>query len=134
MAERRARLEAIRAAAATAGEAEGGGPAAEEGGGEGMRFRSYVPGGEGKAPGGAVEGGLLGAARPARAPELEVPTAEAVTPGTTEDILARVAPRKADWDLKRALEPRLERLDRATQRAIVDIMHEEEKARVASGR
>ena len=71
--------------------------------------------------------------RPARAPELEVPAAEPVAPGTAEDTLAHVAPRKVDWDLKRQLGPRLERLDRDTQRAIVDIMRAEEKARLASG-
>ena len=62
-----------------------------------------------------------------------MPAAETVAPGTVEDTLERVAPRKADWDLKRALEPRLERLERATQRALVDIMRESEKARLASG-
>lgn len=35
-----------------------------------------------------------------------------------------IAPKKADWDLKREIEKKLERLEIKTQRAIVDIVRE----------
>jgi coiled-coil domain-containing protein 12 len=45
-------------------------------------------------------------------------------------VLVNVAPKKANWDLKRDIEKRLEKLERRTQRAIVEIMQEEEKKRL----
>ena len=35
-----------------------------------------------------------------------------------------IAPKKANWDLKRDVEKKLEKLNRRTQRAIVDIIRE----------
>jgi coiled-coil domain-containing protein 12 len=42
-----------------------------------------------------------------------------------------MAPKKANWDLKRDIEPRLAKLERRTQRALVEIMLEQEQARLA---
>ena len=38
--------------------------------------------------------------------------------------LGNLAPRKVDWDLKRDIAKRLEKLDRRTQRAIAELIRE----------
>ena len=38
--------------------------------------------------------------------------------------LANLAPRKIDWDLKRDIAKKLEKLERRTQKAIVEILSE----------
>eukprot|EP00051_Salpingoeca_urceolata_P027838 m.483543 g.483543 ORF g.483543 m.483543 type:complete len:123 (+) comp22975_c0_seq1:93-461(+) len=43
-------------------------------------------------------------------------------PGDAGVDLLNLAPRKIDWDLKRAIAPKLEKLDRRTQRAIAEII------------
>lgn len=47
-----------------------------------------------------------------------------------QELLASMAPKKANWDLKREIEPRLAKLERRTQRALVEIMLEEEQQRM----
>ncbi len=47
-----------------------------------------------------------------------------------QDILANIAPKKANWDLKREVAPKLDKLERRTQRALVEIMQEEERKRI----
>ncbi|EGD83299.1 hypothetical protein PTSG_03908 [Salpingoeca rosetta] len=42
---------------------------------------------------------------------------------TVEDVLS-IAPRKVDWDLKRNIAPRLEKLEKRTNRAIAELIHE----------
>eukprot|EP00879_Flechtneria_rotunda_P015984 GHRR01016717.1.p1 GENE.GHRR01016717.1~~GHRR01016717.1.p1 ORF type:complete len:140 (+),score=46.00 GHRR01016717.1:529-948(+) len=44
-----------------------------------------------------------------------------------EELLTSVAPKKANWDLKREIEPRLAKLERRTQKALVEIMLEQEQ-------
>ncbi|KAF6260392.1 cwf18 pre-mRNA splicing factor-domain-containing protein, partial [Scenedesmus sp. NREL 46B-D3] len=44
-----------------------------------------------------------------------------------EELLASVAPKKANWDLKREVEPRLAKLERRTQRALVEMLLQEEQ-------
>lgn len=46
-----------------------------------------------------------------------------------QELLANVAPKKANWDLKRDVAAKLEKLERRTQRALVGIMQEEEAQR-----
>lgn len=41
-----------------------------------------------------------------------------------------MAPKKANWDLKRDIEKKLDKLERRTQRAILEIMQDEEAARL----
>ena len=41
-----------------------------------------------------------------------------------DDEELNIAPKKANWDLKRDVEKKLEKLNRRTQRAIVDIIRE----------
>lgn len=42
-----------------------------------------------------------------------------------------MAPKKANWDLKRDLEPRLAKLERRTQRALLQMLQEEERSAFA---
>ena len=41
-----------------------------------------------------------------------------------------MAPKKANWDLKRDVQAKLDKLERRTQRALVEIMRDEERARL----
>lgn len=41
-----------------------------------------------------------------------------------------MAPKKANWDLKRDIEKKLDKLERRTQRAILETMQDEEAARL----
>ena len=43
-----------------------------------------------------------------------------------------LAPRRVNWDLKRDVEPKLQKLERRTRRALVDIAREEERKRAAA--
>lgn len=53
----------------------------------------------------------------------------AKTGATVDEVdLTALAPRKIDWDLKRDVNKRLEKLDRRTQRAIADLI----RARLSS--
>jgi len=47
--------------------------------------------------------------------------------------LFSLAPKRANWDLKRDVEKKLERLDKRTQRAIADIIRERLKSESKSG-
>lgn len=47
-----------------------------------------------------------------------------------QELLASVAPKKANWDLKREVQPKLDKLERRTLRALVDIMQQEERRRL----
>lgn len=40
-----------------------------------------------------------------------------------------MAPKKANWDLKREVGPKLEKLERRTQRALIEILQEQERLR-----
>ncbi len=50
-----------------------------------------------------------------------------------QDLLVNVAPKKANWDLKRDVQPKLDKLERRTQRAIVQLMMEQVRSRVGWG-
>lgn len=43
----------------------------------------------------------------------------------TQELLVNVAPKKANWDLKRDIQPKLDKLERRTQRAIMEILMEQ---------
>jgi coiled-coil domain-containing protein 12 len=57
---------------------------------------------------------------------LEVALAKARTDSATaadsSDRLAAAAPRKINWDLKRDIQPKLDKLERKTQKAIVELL------------
>lgn len=96
-----------------------------------IAFRNYVP----------RDGALAAAKLPATtAPALDVAAARdgdegAVTlrlePNVGDVDPGMVAPRRANWDLKRDVEARLEKLERRTRRALVDVAREEARARAA---
>lgn len=48
-----------------------------------------------------------------------------------EDPIVSIAPKKPNWDLRRDVAKKLEKLERRTHRAIVELMIEEEKRRQA---
>ena len=54
-----------------------------------------------------------------------------VAGGTAEETLANVQPKKPHWDLQRDVQGRLDKLERRTQRAIVELMQAEERAKLA---
>lgn len=56
-----------------------------------------------------------------------------VEEGSQEDVVVNVAPKKANWDLKRDVEKKLDKLERRTQRAILEIMQQEESNRMQQG-
>ena len=47
-----------------------------------------------------------------------------------QDPLAGVAPRQANWDLRRDVAKKLEKLDRRTQRAMLTLMQQQERDRL----
>jgi hypothetical protein len=47
-----------------------------------------------------------------------------------QELLASMAPKKANWDLKREIEPRLAKLERRTQRALAEILLAQEQERL----
>jgi coiled-coil domain-containing protein 12 len=77
---------------------------------------------------------------PARAPTAaELPDALQAAkgeeePSQEEDAVVGVAPKKANWDLRRDVEQKLAKLERRTQRAMVELMKvEEQRALEADG-
>jgi coiled-coil domain-containing protein 12 len=159
-ADRRARLQALRAAAAAEGQVEEGGEAGGAGGaGAGgpaadepvLRFRNYVVKDQKgiehidvAPPRVAPIGTVLAAAAPKAA---EAGAATATTTATAaaaappppvdqldaEALLAGAA-KSANADLKREIAPKLAKLERQTARAMLNIMREEERQRhVAAG-
>nr|CAB3228141.1 coiled-coil domain-containing protein 12 [Phallusia mammillata] len=50
---------------------------------------------------------------------------QTATPTVTDDVdLLNLAPRKPDWDLKRDIKSKMDKLERRTQRAIADLIRE----------
>lgn len=47
-----------------------------------------------------------------------------------QNVLANVMPKKANWDLRRDVEKKMEKLEKRTQRAMVELMREEEERRM----
>ena len=95
-----------------------------------LKFRNYVPRDdelraakveEPKAP--EPELPLLGAppGAPSAAPEED---------GNDDSILT-LQPKKANWDLQRDVERKLAKLERRTQKAMLDLMRQEEQKRLA---
>ena len=97
--------------AAAAGAAEGG----AEGEGEGEDESTVV------APAQALE--EVQEAENQAAVQAEMEKEAKLGEGDEVDILA-LAPKKINWDLKEAVQPRLEKLERRTQRAILALIKE----------
>ena len=47
------------------------------------------------------------------------------------EVLLSVQPKKANWDLRRDVAKKLEKLDKRTQRAMIELMRQEEERRTA---
>ncbi|KAL2936491.1 Coiled-coil domain-containing protein 12 [Bienertia sinuspersici] len=85
-----------------------------------LKFRNYLPHDkhlqEGKLP----------------APELskfEDPVAAAPPPEEKEDPFLNIAPKKPNWDLRRDVQKKLDKLEKRTQKALHKLMLEHEKQR-----
>mmetsp|Transcript_27651 Transcript_27651/g.39545 ORF Transcript_27651/g.39545 Transcript_27651/m.39545 type:complete len:182 (-) Transcript_27651:42-587(-) len=55
---------------------------------------------------------------------LESAKLELLTSPTANNEISALAPKKVNWDLKRDLQPKLDKLERRTQRAIVELLHQ----------
>ena len=55
---------------------------------------------------------------------LEEAKAEVPTLGAAEQDVVAIAPKKINWDLKRDIQPKLDKLQKRTQRAIVELLRE----------
>jgi coiled-coil domain-containing protein 12 len=51
--------------------------------------------------------------------------------GVQGDAVINVAPKKANWDLRRDVAKKLEKLERRTQRALVQLMQEQQREQLA---
>ncbi len=49
------------------------------------------------------------------------------------DLLVNVAPKKPNWDLRRDVAKKLEKLERRTQRAIVQLLQQEQRGALEAG-
>ncbi len=69
----------------------------------------------------------------AKAPEFEEVEVDldAVIGHAAEEVIVNVAPKKANWDLRRDIAPKLAKLERRTQLAMIELMREEEAKRTA---
>ena len=47
-----------------------------------------------------------------------------------QDVLLNVAPKKANWDLRRDVAKQLEKLERRTHRAMIEIMKQQEREKL----
>ena len=89
-------------------------------GGQSIRLRNYLP-----EDGEAFEHTRVEAAK---VPETGAPEEEE-DQTNEEAAVVDVAPKKANWDLKRDVEKKLKKLERRTQNAMIELMREEEIAR-----
>ncbi|KXZ52889.1 hypothetical protein GPECTOR_8g269 [Gonium pectorale] len=68
---------------------------------------------------------------PAQPPKFQEPVVETKPEELPqEELLVNIAPKKANWDLKRDVQPKLDKLERRTYRAMLELMREEERARL----
>ncbi|MED6126999.1 hypothetical protein PIB30_083866 [Stylosanthes scabra] len=83
-----------------------------------MKFRNYVPHDK------ELHEGKLA---PAVLPKFEDPAAPAPPTNTTEDPFLNIAPKKPNWDLRRDVQTKLDKLEKRTQKALYKLMEEQEK-------
>ncbi|PNH03523.1 Coiled-coil domain-containing protein 12 [Tetrabaena socialis] len=135
---RRERLKALRAAAAAAeggqapeavpaaaaaADADAGDDAAVEADKPVLKFRNYAVQDTKR-----IDHERVAAAQPPKFQEPVVETKPEELP--QEELLVNIAPKKANWDLKRDVQPKLDKLERRTQRAMLEMMREEERKRL----
>lgn len=84
-----------------------------------MKFRNYLPHDK------QLQEGKLA---PAVLPKFEDPVAAAPTmTEKIEDPFVNIAPKKPNWDLRRDVQKRLDKLERRTQKAIYELMQEQDR-------
>ncbi|KAG6672662.1 hypothetical protein I3842_16G070600 [Carya illinoinensis] len=83
-----------------------------------MKFRNYVPHDK------QLQDGKLA---PPVLPKFEDPVAAAPPPSENEDPFVNIAPKKPNWDLRRDVQKKLDKLERRTQKALYELMEEKEK-------
>ncbi|KDP45824.1 hypothetical protein JCGZ_17431 [Jatropha curcas] len=84
-----------------------------------MKFRNYVPQAK------ELQEAKLA---PPVLPKFEDPVAAAPPPSETkEDPFLNIAPKKPNWDLRRDVQKKLDKLEKRTQKAIYKLMEEQEK-------
>ncbi|KAG8388479.1 hypothetical protein BUALT_Bualt02G0130000 [Buddleja alternifolia] len=90
-----------------------------------MKFRNYLPHDK------QLQEGKLA---PPSLPKFEDPVLEAPPPEEKkEDPFLNIAPKKPNWDLRRDVQKRLDKLERRTQKAMLVLMEREEKRRLGEG-
>lgn len=62
----------------------------------------------------------------ANPPKYEQPVVEGDADVEGEELLLSVAPKKPNWDLRRDVEPKLAKLERRTQRAMIQLMQNQQ--------
>lgn len=83
-----------------------------------MKFRNYLPHDK------QLQEGKLA---PPDLPKFEDSIAAAPVTETKEDPFLNIAPKKPNWDLKRDVEKKLDKLERKTQKALYKLMDEQQK-------
>ncbi|KAH7307383.1 hypothetical protein KP509_22G056600 [Ceratopteris richardii] len=83
-----------------------------------VRFRNYVPRDK------QFQSNKISAPT---IPKFEDPVATAPVVNGTEDPFLSIAPKKANWDLRRDVAKKLEKLERRTQRALIELLEEKRK-------
>uniref|UniRef100_A0A5B7BH85 Putative coiled-coil domain-containing protein 12 isoform X1 n=1 Tax=Davidia involucrata TaxID=16924 RepID=A0A5B7BH85_DAVIN len=84
-----------------------------------MKFRNYLPHDQ------QLQEGKL---TPPVLPKFEDPVALVPVPQEKkEDPFVNIAPKKPNWDLRRDVQKKLDKLEKRTQKAIIQLMEEQEK-------
>ncbi|KAL0535492.1 hypothetical protein IC582_029823 [Cucumis melo] len=87
-----------------------------------MKFRNYVPHDK------ELQEGKLA---PPVLPKFEDPVTTE-PPQQKEDPFVNIAPKKPNWDLRRDVQKKLDKLERRTQKALYKLMEEQEKQKQAA--
>ncbi|CAA7391054.1 unnamed protein product [Spirodela intermedia] len=70
---------------------------------------------------------------PPALPKFEDPVAPVAEPEKIEDPFVNIAPKKPNWDLRRDVQKRLDKLERRTQKALYELYMEQEERHVLEG-
>ncbi|EOA33157.1 hypothetical protein CARUB_v10016498mg [Capsella rubella] len=118
---RKEALRALRAAQELSETKEDGEEEAVEEDGPAMKFRNYVPQAK------ELQDGKVA---PPELPKFEDPIV-ALPPAVEkkEDPFVNIAPKKPNWDLRRDVQKKLDKLERRTQKAMYKLMEEHERER-----
>ncbi|OEL23832.1 hypothetical protein BAE44_0015146, partial [Dichanthelium oligosanthes] len=88
-----------------------------------MKFRNYLPHDE------QLRGGKLA---PVSLPKFEDPiSAETAEPPQVENPFGNIAPKNPNWDLKRDVQKRTDKLEKRTQKALAEIAFEQQREKEA---